>query len=440
MLSPPQKKGRASDSLDPDRSTLQPVNAPTIKHPCVELVCKKTSLARSRHLQDFCKTCSLNLRVNRYDQRRAANRLKKFASPPSTVTDASHSPRSALLQITRSQHSLVDQGSLSLIPHTHHTLWLSLFSRSNASLLLVVSLLNQPLSLTAHTSPHPVPLPPSSPLLRQAFPATPLITPTHFTHSPLSNPPLTNHPTNHRPHTHLALASFPTLCRCALMPSLPVSFSLSSNTLTLSLSLSHPSQSHVSPPTKHTSSLWPIPLLGSPRSVSPTLSSHSLAHSPLSTNPAHLLSRSHFCARNPSLLRDWASGPLLLVFRLVSISSRPTHAHTCTASLSLPSAPAFVVSSLLSLAASACTPSHSQSVRPNPRQSAPSHTHSQLTNEPLNRPPFESANTPKFDCFCSMSACTSLVVVLVVISMSTSSVLCSRPEPISALKPSARVR
>jgi hypothetical protein len=27
------KKGRASDSLDPDRSTLQPVNAPTIKHP-----------------------------------------------------------------------------------------------------------------------------------------------------------------------------------------------------------------------------------------------------------------------------------------------------------------------------------------------------------------------------------------------------------------------
>ncbi len=95
-----RKKGRASDSLDPDRSTLQPVNAPTIKHPCVELVCKKTSLARSRHrhLQDFCKTCSLNLRVNRYDQRRrAANRLTKFASPPSTVTDASHSPRLALL-------------------------------------------------------------------------------------------------------------------------------------------------------------------------------------------------------------------------------------------------------------------------------------------------------------------------------------------------------
>jgi hypothetical protein len=99
-----------------------------------------------------------------------------------------------------------------------------------------VSFESTSLTHCSHITPTLVPLPPSSPLLRQV-PATPLTTPTHFTHSPLSNPPLTNHPNQPSPHTHLALASFPTLCRCALMPSLPVSFSLFQHTLTLTLTL-----------------------------------------------------------------------------------------------------------------------------------------------------------------------------------------------------------
>jgi hypothetical protein len=52
------KEGRASDSLDPDRSTLQPVNAPTIKHPCVGRVGLQKDFSRqisasARLLQDL---------------------------------------------------------------------------------------------------------------------------------------------------------------------------------------------------------------------------------------------------------------------------------------------------------------------------------------------------------------------------------------------------
>jgi hypothetical protein len=144
-------------------------------------------------------------------------------------------------------------------------------------------------------------------------------------------------------------------------------------------------------------------------------------------------------------------GPLLLVFRLVSISSRSTHIHTHT--LARPHSPcqsrppSLSPSSPLSLAR-LCLHTLTLTICPsNPMPVTPSHT--QLTNEPLNRPPFESANTPKFDCFCSVSACTS--------SSSSPPSPCQRPlcsaadprahqalatraEPISALKPSARVR
>ena len=48
-----RKKGRASDSLDPDRSTLQPVNAPTIKHPLRRVGLQKRLLSPDLGI---CKT------------------------------------------------------------------------------------------------------------------------------------------------------------------------------------------------------------------------------------------------------------------------------------------------------------------------------------------------------------------------------------------------
>jgi hypothetical protein len=86
VLSQPQK-GRASDSLDPHRSTLQPVNAPTIKHPCVELVCKKDFSrqisASARLLQDLLvESTSEQIRSTT----RAKSAEKKFASLRQTVT------------------------------------------------------------------------------------------------------------------------------------------------------------------------------------------------------------------------------------------------------------------------------------------------------------------------------------------------------------------
>jgi len=163
------------------------------------------------------------------------------------------------------------------------------------------------------------------------------------------------------------------------MPSLPVSFSLSSNTLSLSHSPIHPNLTSPHPP--NTSSLWPVPS-SDPLALSLQLSRHTLS---------------------PTL----HSPPIPPIFSLV-LTSALAILPCCVIGPQGPLRPR--LPSCLDLVSA-----HTHT-----------HTHSQLTNEPLNRPPFESANTPKFDCFCSLSACTSLVV-LVVIPMSTPSVLCSRP-------------